>query len=79
VHELDAGDSEACSFDDVGLHGGVGDVLRLDLGGGLDLGDDPGVTFFGEGVDGDEDAVFEEAGFEDDGGAVVEGLARLDH
>jgi hypothetical protein len=50
VHELDAVDPEAGSFDDVGLHGGVGDVLWLELGGGLDLGDHPGVAFFGESV-----------------------------
>jgi hypothetical protein len=58
VHELDAGDREAGSFDDVGLHGGVGDVLRLDLGGGLDLGEHPAVAFFREGVYPDEDPVF---------------------
>jgi hypothetical protein len=73
VHELDASDPEASSFDDVSLDGGVGDVLRLDLGGGLDLGDHPTVAFFGERVDRDEDVVFEEGGFEDDGCAVVDG------
>jgi len=77
VHELDARNLEAGSFDDVSLHGGIGDVLGLDLAGGFDLGDDPGVAFFGERVDGDEDLVFEEAGFEDDGGAGRDGFSCL--
>jgi hypothetical protein len=75
VHQLDVGDREACSFDDVRLDGGVGDVLGLDPGGGLDLGDDPGVAFFRESVYRDEDVVFEEGGLEDGGGAGGEGLA----
>ena len=66
VHELDARDGEACLLDDVGLDCGVGQVLaasRLPLD--FDLGDDPGVALLGEGVDGDEDVVLAEGGFED--------------
>ncbi len=59
----------------MGLDGCVGDVLRLHPAGGFDLGEDPAVAFFGEGVDRDEDAVFEEARLEDGGGAGVDGLS----
>ncbi|MBW2212734.1 MAG: hypothetical protein JRG67_17165 [Deltaproteobacteria bacterium] len=75
VHELDAGDREASSFDDVGLHGGVGDVLWFDSGGGFDFGDYPTVVFLREHIYRDEDVVFEEGGFEDDGGAGFDGFA----
>lgn len=50
-------------------------VWGLHAAGGFDLGEDPGVGLFGEGVDGDEDVVFEEGGFEDGGGAFVDGAA----
>ena len=76
VHELDACDGEARLFDDVGLDCGVGEVLRLHTAARLDLGDDPGAALFGEGVDGDEDVVFEERRFEDGGVAAREGLSR---
>jgi hypothetical protein len=63
MHELDAPYPEACLFNDVGLDGGVGEVLGFYSGGGFDFGEDPGVALLGERVDCYEDAVFEEACF----------------
>ncbi len=66
VHELDANDREPGTFNNVSLHGSVGDVLRLDLGGGVNLGEHPADAFCRQRVDRDENVVLAEGGFEDD-------------
>jgi hypothetical protein len=76
VHELDAGNGETCAFDNMRLDGCVREMLALDRSCGFDFGDDPAIGFLRERVDGDEDVVFEEAGFEDGGRAFFDGLAR---
>jgi hypothetical protein len=76
VHELDAGNGETCAFDNMRLDGCVREMLALDRSCGFDFGDDPAIGFLRERVDGDEDVVFEETGFEDGGGAFFDGLAR---
>jgi hypothetical protein len=75
VHELDPDDTEARLLDDVRLNRRIGKVLRLHARRGFDLGQNPGVPFSRERVDGDENAVFEEARFEDGGRTGGDGFA----
>ena len=75
VHELDSGDGESGALDDLSLDSGVCVVLGFDRLGGFDFGDDPAGGLFAERVDGDEDIVFDEGGFEDGGGAFFDGTA----
>ena len=74
VHDLDPDRVETRPSNNVGLDGGVGDVLILHGGGGLDLGDHPSVRLTRQDVHGNEDVGGEEGRFVDDRGTLVERL-----
>ena len=78
VHQLDPIDGEPRAAQDVGLHGGVGQVLLLDAHGRLHLGQrGAAAAAQREDVDGDEDVVLEERRLVEHARAVVERPPRL--
>ena len=77
VHEVGSLHVQAGGAEDVELHGHVGVVRVLHLGGGLHLDEVPPAAPALEHVHGDEDAVREEGGLEDGRGAAGHGAPGL--